>query len=354
MKNKKIFISIILFVTILLLSTICQASTVDYDISDYNNYIDSRVYAIVYSKENDCIYLILADKYFLGVDGVETNYFWSSSTSDACTSGFFHQRMFGITVYTYNTSTKKFENMKSYGYQTFKTGKDTQILAANTNVGNADNISTLFSQKEPENNTVSVEKERGTDTEPNPGTDSGEGSDTGTDENNNSWLSKIFNSIGNIGSSILEGLEVPFNTIKEGLDNIFKTISNIVSFLNPSSDNFFGKKLIELFTDLFKYLFVPSENPFTSLSDKFEGKFQIINQIKNLISSLLGNFDYGDSIPEFKITYLGASASIIDFSLFVEYRGWIHGIILAIAWYSFLIRLFKKLPGIIGGFNNDN
>ena len=53
MKNKKIFISIILFVTILLISTICHASQVSYDISDYNNYIDGKVYAIVYSKENE-------------------------------------------------------------------------------------------------------------------------------------------------------------------------------------------------------------------------------------------------------------------------------------------------------------
>lgn len=173
----------------------------------------------------------------------------------------------------------------------------------------------------------------------------------------------------------MEGLAVPFNAIKEGLSNIFNGIGTILSYLNPFSDNFilksvinflnemlqyinpfneekfFGYKIIELFSNLLKSLFVPETNPFTDLSSKFNEKFIFVSQIKDLINSLLGNVDYGNSTPSFNFTWYGTTISIIDFSLFLEYRVWLHGIILAIAWYMFLHKLFKKLPGIIGGFS---
>ena len=44
------------------------------------------------------------------------------------------------------------------------------------------------------------------------------------------------------------------------------------------------------------------------------------------------------------------TVSIIDFSAFLHYRGWLHGIILAISWFMFARSLYARLPGIIGGF----
>lgn len=68
-----------------------------------------------------------------------------------------------------------------------------------------------------------------------------------------------------------------------------------------------------------------------------------------MFSSLLGNVNYGESIPKFSIQYAGQTLDIIDFSLFVNYRVWLHGIILAIAWFYFIRKLFNKLPALIGG-----
>lgn len=172
----------------------------------------------------------------------------------------------------------------------------------------------------------------------------------------------------------MEGLESTFKNITSGLGDIIKNLGdvlsyinpfsdnfilkdvlnflgNILSYLNPFNENFFGIKLIELFSNLLKSLFIPETNPFTELSTKFNEKFVFVSQIKDLINSLLGNVDYGNSVPNFNFTWYGVTISIVDFSLFLEYRIWLHGIILAIAWYMFLHKLFKRLPGIIGGFS---
>lgn len=169
-------------------------------------------------------------------------------------------------------------------------------------------------------------------------------------------------------------MAVPFNAIKESLNYItefFGTIldylnpfsenfillkvwnflTDIVSYLNPFSENFLGKKIVELFGDLLKFLFVPENTPFNDLKLKFDEKFVFVGQIKVLINNLLGFNNYGDKVPEFNITWHGVTVSIIDFSLFLNYRIWLHGIILAIAWFSFLFKTFKKLPTIIGGFS---
>lgn len=166
-------------------------------------------------------------------------------------------------------------------------------------------------------------------------------------------------------------MAVPFNFIKECLTTIgdllsyinpfsenfilkdvISGIGNILSYLNPFSDNFFGLKIVELLSDSLKYLFVPENNPFSGLSDKFNEKFAFVSQVKDLANSLLGDIDYGyDNIPSFNINYNGTEVSIIDFTPFLQYRTWLHGIILAIAWFVFIDRLFKRLPGIIGGFS---
>lgn len=169
-------------------------------------------------------------------------------------------------------------------------------------------------------------------------------------------------------------MAVPFNAIKEGIGNIFSSLgdilsyinpfsenfillklwnflTDIISYINPFSDNFFGKKIVSLFSDLFNYLFVPSDNPFNELSNKFNSKFSFVEQIKTLINDLLGFNNYGEKVPEFNITWKGVTFAIIDFSLFLDYRSWLHGIILAISWFTFLFKTYKKLPSIIGGFS---
>lgn len=135
------------------------------------------------------------------------------------------------------------------------------------------------------------------------------------------------------------------------LKDVFTFLGEIISYINPFSENFFVYKLIELLGELLKWLFVPETNPFDNLSVKFNEKFAFVNQIKDLFNSLLGFNNYGENIPTFNMTWKGVTFAFIDFSMFLNYRLWLHGIVLAIAWSIFIFKTYKKLPSIIGGFS---
>lgn len=182
----------------------------------------------------------------------------------------------------------------------------------------------------------------------------------------------------------MEGLASPFKAIKEGLESLsdffidllidigsmlqwlnplsddfflnglFTFLGEALSYINPFSENFLVYKLIDLLGDLLKFLFVPEKNPFEDLYNKFNEKFVFVGQLKDLLNSLLGFNNYGETTPTFNMTWHGVTFSLIDFSLFLNYRSWLHGIILSIAWFIFIFKTYKKLPSIIGGFYNDN
>lgn len=97
-----------------------------------------------------------------------------------------------------------------------------------------------------------------------------------------------------------EKIEEQTNAIKENTDtnkNIFEKIGDILSFLNPFSDNFFGKKLVDLIINGLKSLFVPEEGffdeYFNSIRDWFSDRlgflfapFDFIIELLNRISNI--------------------------------------------------------------------
>jgi len=164
-------------------------------------------------------------------------------------------------------------------------------------------------------------------------------------------LEDIANFLKSLVNGILDILDYlnPFSE-KFILHDLFVILNDIVSFINPFDENFFVYKLIELLQNTLEFLFKPSDNNFNELKDKINNKFGFVSQIKDLAYSLLGFNDYGEDPPTFEINYMNNKLSIIDFSPFLEYRGWLHGIILAISWFMFGRSLYTRLPGIIGGF----
>jgi len=135
------------------------------------------------------------------------------------------------------------------------------------------------------------------------------------------------------------------------LKGVLEFLSNLVSYVNPFSENFLGRKLIELFSDLFKTLFIPKQDQFTEINNKINLKFGFIEQIKELVSDLFSISRFrANNAPNWNITWNGVTFSIIDFSVFDQYRGTLHGIIIGIMYVSFFLRLYKRLPGIIGAY----
>lgn len=171
----------------------------------------------------------------------------------------------------------------------------------------------------------------------------------------NDYLKPAFQSMGENISNFNSSVGNWFSDLVTNIGNWFKNLgehlSKLLSYINPFDENFFGYKIIDLFKELFNLLFVPTNNPFSEISNKFDEKFSFVNQIKTLINDLLGFNNYGDKVPSFSINYKGLTLVIIDFSIFLNYRTWLHGIILAISWFVFIRRTYNKIPSIIGGFS---
>lgn len=87
------------------------------------------------------------------------------------------------------------------------------------------------------------------------------------------------------------------NAIKEQTEtnkNIFEKIGEMLSYINPFSENFFVYKLLELLGEMLKSLFVPSEDFmskwFTDISDYFADAFGILYYPVDLVIQVLGRF----------------------------------------------------------------
>ena len=103
---------------------------------------------------------------------------------------------------------------------------------------------------------------------------------------------------------------------------IWGTLKEVVSYLNPLSDNFFVFKLIDLLIDALKSLFIPSteyfSNWFTDLNDSFADQFGILYYPISVIIDFLGSLD--DVLqetepiiktPEFTLCFMGFSATLL-------------------------------------------
>lgn len=122
------------------------------------------------------------------------------------------------------------------------------------------------------------------------------------------------------------------------LKDVIDFLGSIFNFINPFSEDFFGYHLIDLLSDLFKFLFVPSDNYFQNNVD----------ELKSKISEKIPYQDYIDMFETVKQVESGEDISIdlngyqvagttynakkfIDFSWVTRYKdnwySWARGII---------------------------
>lgn len=141
-----------------------------------------------------------------------------------------------------------------------------------------------------------------------------------------------------------------------GLAGILALIERLVELLKdfPNTLKSILQAIISLpaeiakeFIELLKTLFIPANNPFVKLKDEFKLKFPFIAQIAALLSGII--FVSGDGIPKFEFTYMGVTVGIFNIEWLLDFLPFIHGLILALAYYKYFHRLQKRLPRIIGG-----
>lgn len=142
----------------------------------------------------------------------------------------------------------------------------------------------------------------------------------------------------------MEGLDSVGSLFEEGLGAVVDGITS----LGETIGNFFSDLLDGILSGL-ESLFVPSVDFGDAFGQVLDEKFPIIDQVTVLVEQFT-NLGSDVQAPQFTFTYYGVEVSIVNFEDFEQFIPVVKGIISAIAWFTFLFKLYKRLPGIIGGF----
>lgn len=128
--------------------------------------------------------------------------------------------------------------------------------------------------------------------------------------------------------------------------------------MNPLSPNFFVYKLIELFGDLLKRLFIPSQDSFSAIYNTFHEKLGFVDTIKEYggeIKTRLLEMNSGKarSYPKltynFKSSFYTGTVTIFDCAWFINIKPYTDLIISGFCYLLFFWRLYKRLPAIVSG-----
>lgn len=139
-------------------------------------------------------------------------------------------------------------------------------------------------------------------------------------------------------------------------------LADILSFLNPKSDNFIGKVIVDLFKDLFNALFIPSEDRINALVNSAKSKFDFVETIKTAVNSMqdLLNSSGNSVLLTVKIKPTKyteeTTVKILDFSWYAPFKKYGDLVITGFVYAMFIWRIFTHLPSIIsgaGGAYND-
>lgn len=206
------------------------------------------------------------------------------------------------------------------------------------------------------------------------------GGDTGgenEEDSNQELIDAITQSNNNLANTITESNQNVVNAIEEQNETskgILATIGDIVSYLNPLSENFFVYKLIELLVDALKSLFVPSDDFFTNWIDDLNSyfgecfgilyyPFELLIDFLNRVASIEDSMAV-INVPEFKISLMGYNVTFIqafsyDFNELLVNDTFknIHNIYLVIVdlllWLGVVFLASKCLRSIIGGISGE-
>lgn len=161
---------------------------------------------------------------------------------------------------------------------------------------------------------------------------------------------------------VLEFLGSILDYINPFSDNfILKTVVNflgsILNFINPFHENFIGYKFIELLKELFVFLFVPSQDSFELIPSIFNDKFSFISDIQNYITSVFNMFDTVEGAPIFKINvdskYYSGELTVIDLNFYKPYKAYGDMVITALVYLFFIWRVFARLSNTISGVSSS-
>ena len=132
-------------------------------------------------------------------------------------------------------------------------------------------------------------------------------------------------------------------------------LKDLLDWLNPMSENFFVYKLIDLFSELLNFLFVPSEDIINNLVDSVKSKFSFIDTIKSSVSDVEDILVGAESVPTLKIHVNETKytqeqdLTIINLAWYVPFKKYGDIILTGFIYAFFFWRIYISLPNIISG-----
>ena len=167
--------------------------------------------------------------------------------------------------------------------------------------------------------------------------------------------------IENIFSGVISGIGTILDNLNPLSDNfilkrVLNLLSSILNYLNPFSDDFIGKKIIELLGNLLRTLFIPSDNYFIN---KFESlKTALYNRLSiDSYFDLLDNINGLASEEEVSIDLDclevgGESYSMngfIDFSFISRYKSTYYGFVRGFFFIFYVFYIINCIYRLIRG-----
>lgn len=139
------------------------------------------------------------------------------------------------------------------------------------------------------------------------------------------------------------------------------TIKSILNYLNPFSEDFFAYKLVDLLLDglktLFEFLFIPSEERFTAITNLVKSKFSFIETIKEAVNAIENILNNLGNVPKLSINvkskYYTGDIVYINMAWYEPFKPYGDVVITGFVYVFFIWRLFVHLPNIINGTGGD-
>lgn len=164
-------------------------------------------------------------------------------------------------------------------------------------------------------------------------------------------------SIGEFFASLINSIGTFFGDLFTNLGNwfsdLFSSLSDIVSYINPWHENFFGNRIIDMISDLLHSLFIPKEESITNFQNVVGSRFGFVDSIQTAISSIQHMIENNGQAPKLYVNskheYINGDIAILDFSWYAPYKNYGDLVLTGFIYAMFIWRLFIHLPSTISG-----
>lgn len=159
-----------------------------------------------------------------------------------------------------------------------------------------------------------------------------------------SWFEDVIAGIVSLGNDIGSWFQGIADKITQFAENFSNAMSNIMSYLDPTSDNFF-----------LKLAFIPQDGfisgKFNELKVVIDDRLPIIGTLTEVFNTITEAQSIESTKPKFEMElpskWGGQKVEVINFDVIDPYIPYVKTFIRFLIWIPFIIKIYRRLPQII-------